>query len=242
MHDGDTKNVTIGDGVMTISGSNWVTSLNLDQANCSGSVNFTVPNKTDHPDGNLTVVLLSSYASESSCQSASNYVMSFSMPGDTGYAPVNQWIESSGNTQSGTNYTCFPEDQTARSHFYSDMHDGDQKVIVMDCTAPGETCSLHITPKNATEVWNITASIYKSNCSGMVDFNVPGKPSPPPWPLLATFRVSRWFGQPVVVNQDVNPMEYFIEFSHDGEQLNQWVEVGNPDVLPTTPPPSIILA
>jgi hypothetical protein len=233
MHDGDTKDVIIENGIMTISGTNWTTSLALDPTKCMGSVNFTVPNKTDHPDGNLTLALLSSYASESSCSSPSNYVLSFSQPDDAGLTPVNQWVESSGNSASNTNFTCFPSDQTARNHFYADMHDGDQKVVKTDCTIAGDECDVEITPKTGGN-WTVNAKISKFNCSGMVDFRVEGKPNPPPAPLLATFRVSRWYGQPVTVDQDDHPMEYFIEYQLDGEQVNQWVEVGNPGVLPST--------
>jgi hypothetical protein len=233
MHDGDSKNVAIENGVMTISGSNWQTSLILDHTTCIGSVDFNVPNKTSPPPTNLTLALLSSYASESSCNSPSSYVLSFSEPGDTNMFPLNQWVESSSGNQAGTNFTCFPEDQTARHAFFADMHDGDQKIVATDCSGTADTCSLTITPRNTTENWTVHAHVGKSNCSGMVNFDVPGKPNPPGTPLLATFRVSRWFGQPIMLEVDVNPAEYFIEFSLDGSQVNQWVEVGNPGVLPT---------
>lgn len=233
IHDGDSKNVTIENGVMTISGSNWHTSLNLDPRTCIGSVDFNVPNKTNPPPTNLTLALMSSFASESSCNSPSTYVLSFSGPGDTTMLPLNQWVEQGGSNQIGTNFTCFPEDQAARTWFYADMGDGDQKVVVTDCSGTADTCSLTITPKTTAENWTIHGQVSKSNCSGMVNFDVPGKPNPPPFPLLATFRVSRWFSQPIMLKVDLNPAEYFIEWSHDGSQLNQWAEVHNQDVLPT---------
>jgi len=238
IHDGDSKNVTLENGVLTISGggmgSPWSTSLNLDPSTCMGSVNFTVPNKPSPPDTNLTLTLLSSFASESSCSSPSNYVLSFSNPGDTNFVPLNQWVESSGSSTSGTNYTCFREDQMSTSKFYADMGDGDQKVVTTDCTGPGDTCAVTITPKGGTDVWTVSAELDKATCEGMVDFNVPGKPNPPSEPLKATVRISRWFNQKVMVEVDEMPAEYFIEFSgSDGSLLNQWVELGNPAILPT---------
>lgn len=239
MADGDTKMVELANGVMTISGPNntWSTQLPLDATTCSGSVNFSVPGKPNPPGENLTVALLSSFASESACYSPSNYVLSFSNMTDRGYTPLNQWINPEGTSQAGTNFTCFPSEQASRSHFFVDLHDGDQKVVTTDCSnSSSSTCSLKIQPADEGN-WTVNALIHKSNCSGMVDFNVTGKPNPPPNPLLATFRVSRWFNQKIVVDAGDEPMEYFIEFKDNGTQVNQWAEVKNPDVLPTTPAP-----
>jgi len=235
MHDGDAKDVELANGVLTISDPNgaWQTQLNLDSTTCSGQVDFNVPGKLNPPPGNLTLAMLSSFASESSCSSPSNYVLSFSEVGDTGYKPVNQWVESAGTPVSGTNYTCFPEDQASRNTFYIDVVSGDQKIVKTDCNST--MCSVEITPKTG-DMWTITTNINMTTCTGMVDGSLAGMPES----LLASFRVSRWFGQTILMDAATSPLEYFIEFVEpdSGIQVNQWVELGNSDILPTTGEPA----
>jgi len=232
MHDGDTKDVELANGVLTISdpGGSWQTQLDLDPTTCSGQVDFNVPGKPNPPDENLTLAMLSSFASESSCSSSSNYVLSFSEVGDTGYTPVNQWVQPTGTQVPGTNYTCFPEDQTSRNTFYVDVGAGDQKIVKTSCSSA--TCTVEITPKTGDASWTITGNIDRTTCSGMVD----GTPAGMQASLRASFRVSRWFGQTILMDADTSPLEYFLEFTDpDGTQVNQWVELGNPDILPTAP-------
>mmetsp|Transcript_10640 Transcript_10640/g.43036 ORF Transcript_10640/g.43036 Transcript_10640/m.43036 type:complete len:143 (+) Transcript_10640:50-478(+) len=62
----------------------------------------------------------------------------------------------------------------------ADMHDGDQKLVTLDGTA------LTITPHANDEEWTIAATLDADSCTAVVDFDVPGKPSPPPVPLTAT--------------------------------------------------------
>ena len=78
---------------------------------------------------------------------------------------------------SATAFVC----PTSLTQAVADMHDGDQKRIVVDGT------SLTITPFANNETWTISSTIDSNTCSAMVDFDVPGKPGPPPVPLLATF-------------------------------------------------------
>ena len=61
----------------------------------------------------------------------------------------------------------------------ADQHDGDMKQISYD----GST--LIILPYGNNETWIITADL-EADCTAMVNFNVPGKPSPPPVELKAT--------------------------------------------------------
>ena len=63
---------------------------------------------------------------------------------------------------------------------YQDEHDGDQKQV----TIAGS--SLTILPYNNTEVWVVSTSLDTSTCAANVDFNVPGKPDPPPVNLTMT--------------------------------------------------------
>ena len=64
--------------------------------------------------------------------------------------------------------------------FFADMHDGDQKLVTID----GD--QLVIESATEGEAWTVQARLDPSTCSAMVDFDVPGKPSPPPVPLLLT--------------------------------------------------------
>lgn len=230
MKDGDTKDVELANGVLTISdpAGTWTTQLLLDPHTCAGQVNFTVDGKPNPPPGNLTVAMLSSFASESSCISPSNYVLSFSEVGDKSYIPVNQWVAPTNTQVSGTNFTCFPTDQASRNVFFIDVHAGDQKTVKTDCTSAG--CSVDISPNTGGD-WSMTANIDAATCSGMVDGTNAGMPAS----LIMSFRVSRWFGQTILMDADESPLEYFIEFSDpdSGAQVNQWVERGN-IILPTT--------
>jgi len=63
----------------------------------------------------------------------------------------------------------------------ADQHDGDQKELLL------EGSTLTILPYANDEDWVITATVDPSSCAASVDFNVPGKPSPPPVDLTATF-------------------------------------------------------
>ena len=64
---------------------------------------------------------------------------------------------------------------------FADMHDGDKKSITMD----GE--SMTIEPYDNNETWVIHAPMDANYCNATIDFNVPGKPNPPPVNLTATF-------------------------------------------------------
>jgi hypothetical protein len=63
---------------------------------------------------------------------------------------------------------------------FADMHDGDQKLVSIWHN------KLMITPGNEKESWRVAAELDMRTCTAMVDFNVTGKPSPPPVPLLVT--------------------------------------------------------
>lgn len=239
MKDGDTKDVELANGVLTISdpAGTWTTQLDLDPHTCAGQVNFTVDGKPNPPPGNLTLAMLSSLASESSCNSPSNYVLSFSEVGDEGYTPLNQWVAPTNTQVSGTNFTCFPADQASRNVFFIDVQAGDQKIVKTDCSSTG--CSVEISPKTGAD-WSMTANIDAATCSGMVDGTNAGMQAS----LNVSFRVSRWFGQTILMDAADSPLEYFIEFSDpdSGAQVNQWVELGNPAILPTVEPTTALVA
>jgi len=69
----------------------------------------------------------------------------------------------------------------SRSIVFKDIHDGDYKL---GSIAPSGV--LTIKPYNNTESWTITAGPLDDSCAAIIDFNVPGKPNPPPVKLLLT--------------------------------------------------------
>ena len=63
----------------------------------------------------------------------------------------------------------------------ADMHDGDQKTVAV--SASGDL--LTITPYGNNQTWTTSAKLL-DDCTAEVDFNVDGKPDPPPCLLQAT--------------------------------------------------------
>jgi len=60
------------------------------------------------------------------------------------------------------------------------MHDGDKKVISV------KNSKMMITSANSSQTWVVKSDLDEF-CGAMVNFNVPGKPSPPPVPLAVHF-------------------------------------------------------
>merc|ERR1712137_1385085 len=102
--------------------------------------------------------------------------------------PVNLWVldhwpqlqdaeESKKLTAAST--TCGIEaSRFGKASVFNDMHDGDQKALL------DKKGKLHITPVSSAESWAVDAKI-DSDCKATVDFNVQGKPNPPPVALEA---------------------------------------------------------
>jgi hypothetical protein len=64
---------------------------------------------------------------------------------------------------------------------FQDMHDGDRKHVIV------KHGTLTILPdNNSNETWVVKSDLDVNACTATVDFNVPGKPNPPPLPLLST--------------------------------------------------------
>ena len=64
---------------------------------------------------------------------------------------------------------------------FADMHDGDQKHVLW---SRGHVI---VTPFNNDRSWTVVAPVDLQTCEMYVDFNVSGKPNPPPVSLTATF-------------------------------------------------------
>ena len=62
---------------------------------------------------------------------------------------------------------------------FADQHDGDEKLVTYTAT------TMEIHPHGNNQTWVVKANLRSVDCSAMVDFNVPGKPGPPPVSLRA---------------------------------------------------------
>merc|ERR1711865_1349942 len=178
MHDGDQKEITISGTSITIkpSGNNqtWVVNSKVDPTSCSASINFNVPGKPGPPPVNLQAKLWYSVSSK-----GKKTVFEFTDPSGTLAAkdfPLNHWVEEVEKEDART-MPC-PDKLHA---VYADMHDGDKKEVTISGT------SLTIKPSGNDQTWVVHTKLDPKSCSAIVDFNVPGKPSPPPVSLVATF-------------------------------------------------------
>eukprot|EP00939_MAST-03C_sp_MAST-3C-sp1_P001377 g1377.t1 len=104
---------------------------------------------------------------------------------------------------------------------FNDMHDGDSKMV----TAVGG--KLLIEPHGNNQTWRIEADLGE-DCTATVDFDVPGKPSPPPVKLFATF----WKMQAA---NDNGKSKLAVEFTDPSgtiappaKALNVWIEEAAP--------------
>lgn len=116
---------------------------------------------------------------------------------------------------------------------FADIHDGDQKQVTVDnSTACGPT--LEITPFGNDENWSISSKLDLTHCNATIDFNVPGKPNPPPVNLTATIWLEYRAADDPQVNPSVwAPTRYTLAFTDPtgtlaGPEypLNFWVQSG----------------
>merc|ERR1712139_342846 len=87
--------------------------------------------------------------------------------------PLNRWVDVDGKSE--TPQKC-PE---SLSGVYADMHDGDKKEV----TISGR--SMTIKPSGNNQTWIVKSQWDTKSCSAIINFNVPGKPNPPPFNLKA---------------------------------------------------------
>lgn len=182
MHDGDKKEVTIEGMYMTIKPSGnkqtWSVTAELDRESCSASVDFNVPGKPSPPPVKLTAKL---WYSLSGAKKKTEF--EFTDPSGTIAAkgfPLNRWVSLRTSEAEQTEDPCPPR----LDPIYADMHDGDLKEVLI------HNSDFTIKPSGNNQTWVVDSKIHSSPnrvCSGIVDFNVKGKPSPPPVKLLATF-------------------------------------------------------
>lgn len=185
MHDGDEKLVTISDESVTIEPSSdsqkWTVSATLDRNHCDASVNFKVPGKPNPPPVNLLATFWTSVA-----VGAKKSTWEFTDPSGTlaneSY-PLNTWVElhpESQDEQSHPEAVC----PTSFESVFADMHDGDKKFVTISGT------KMTIEPRDNNQTWVVNAVIDPKACKASINFNVPGKPSPPPVALVSTLWTS----------------------------------------------------
>lgn len=103
---------------------------------------------------------------------------------------------------------------------FQDEHDGDQKQI----TITGE--ALTIRPFNNTQAWAVTTTLDASTCAANIDFNVVGKPDPPPVNLTMTIytlglrQLKRCSSKQAAIFTDPTGV-----LAAPGFPLNTWIEL-----------------
>merc|ERR1719313_2052701 len=69
---------------------------------------------------------------------------------------------------------------SSESYTFADMHDGDEKAVTFQD-------NVIIQPTSTEEDWKVVCTDYDASmCTFMCNFNVSGKPDPPPVPLMGT--------------------------------------------------------
>ena len=77
--------------------------------------------------------------------------------------------------------TCLVPSGMTHYAVFHDVHDGDYKCIVNYGGSPSKVL---VKPYNNSQSWKVDMVFNTTSCNGMIDFRVPGKPNPPPVPLL----------------------------------------------------------
>lgn len=192
LHDGDLKVVTANVFDFVIqpydNDEDWLVRGTFDY-DCVANVDFNVPGKPNPPPVNLTMSLWVMGNNGAHHDTYQRLGLEFTDPSETlapATEPLNLWVldhwpkaasppEFPQLTAAST--TCIDTPRFGSSIF-CDVHDGDKKAIKISKS------KLHITPYSSGESWTVDAEL-DSDCDATVDFNVPGKPNPPPVALEA---------------------------------------------------------
>lgn len=215
MHDGDQKEITISGTSMVIkpSGNNqtWVVNAKVDTESCSAMVDFNVPGKPGPPP-----VSLKSSLWYSAFSSGKKTEFEFTDPSGKladKTTPLNHWVELKETTK--TQKTWCPD---ALKNVYADMHDGDKKEVTIDGT------SMVIRPSGNDETWIVKSELDRVTCTAVVDFNVPGKPGPPPVKLQASLAYSFSATSKKTILEFTDPSGTLAKADFP---LNHWVEISS---------------
>lgn len=199
--------------------------------NCQATVDFNVPGKPNPPPVNLT---MTTWVMGTPDNKYTRMGLEFTDPTATlapAPEPVNLWVldhwgppsESSheepmhgtfGNTCGFKESTLFHKN-VAILH---DMHDGDKKSIKVKHDG-----SLTLNPSGNDELWTVQSK-FGDDCVATVDFNVAGKPNPPPVALEAHV----WQLVSVALDDNVPDKQALLFFDPTETLghgvLNAWVE------------------
>eukprot|EP00929_Paragymnodinium_shiwhaense_P054197 TRINITY_DN27158_c0_g1_i2.p1 TRINITY_DN27158_c0_g1~~TRINITY_DN27158_c0_g1_i2.p1 ORF type:complete len:252 (-),score=43.95 TRINITY_DN27158_c0_g1_i2:141-896(-) len=224
--DGDKKAVALQNGELNIKPSGndqtWMISSVFDYESETATIDFNVPGKKNLPPVNFT-------ATYWNLQTATHKkaIFEFTDPAGTmakeGDYPLDHWVQHP-VTEHRSDVGCPPSGTLVMA----DLHDGDKKVVSVH---EGSPRTMTIKPFGNKQNWIVTARLDSEACSAMVNFNVPGKPNPPPVPLLASWgRLTR--------NASGPEFEVVLEFTDPtgtlapiGYPLNQWQSVHHKEDL-----------
>lgn len=215
MHDGDKKKVSISGTSITIepfgNDQTWVIKGTLDAWSCSASLNFNVPGKPSPPPVNLTATFFYSVRRPNSSFTEFEFTDPTGTLGAKDF-PLNRWVQVTSSIDYST-IKC----PTSMKAIYADMHDGDQKEVTISGKA------ITIRPSGNNQTWIVKSIVDFISCSAIIDFNVPGKPGPPPVNLIASLVQS--------ISAQAR-QKYEFEFTDPSGTLapatfplNQWVEI-----------------
>jgi len=178
MGDGDEKLVVIYNNQVRITpydnDQSWLITATLSD-DLTAFVDFNVPGKPDFPPVPLFMTVWSAVDPGTGLN---RIVLEFTDPSGTigdPEQPLNQWVEY-GNLDKVKPPAC----PKSIDGIFLDIHDGDEKALEV------HDGIMKINPYGNDETWTIQAAFDEDSCSASVDFNVDGKPNPPPVPLTLT--------------------------------------------------------
>jgi hypothetical protein len=197
MHDGDMKQIEADiDNHFVITPYNntesWNITGTLDE-NCTAMIDFHVPGKPAYPPVPLLATM---WILGSSDDKLTKLGFEFTDPSGTLAPPtqsVNFWVQH--EWPHGTSMPvglpkpvpnpswCIYTPALKPAPVFNDMHDGDAKEIRVSGSRLDKD-KLTIKPHGNSQKWTVVAT-FDSDCIANVNFDVPGKPNPPPVPLAA---------------------------------------------------------
>lgn len=210
MHDGDSKNVVLsGDHDILISSTNKTQTWKVEgmlHEDCGNTFNFDVPGKPNPPPKPIQGRFVAMHNLATSKLTSFGGLWSFEDD-----KIVNVWIHpKTGSEEDGrARSACVPD---IINGVYDDMHDGDSKLVQMDASR-----SVTITSCDKSQKWVVKGQL-KDDCQNLFNFNVPGKPNPPPELIHGEFVAMRTLGTSKLVSSGT-----LWSFS-DGKVVNAWVK------------------
>jgi len=99
---------------------------------------------------------------------------------------------------------------------FHDMHDGDQKIVSLNGS------KMTIKPYGNNQTWVVHADM-RSDCSASIQFNVPGKPNPPPVALKATLYTMTNPGSPSMSKPIIQFTDPSGTIAPKSVPLNAWI-------------------